>query len=123
MQNVADVSVLQKHLRKLVPLLLEDGGEAPAAPLEAALEEQERPGADAQVPLGSAGAHGPGGALHAQRCGLRSRRGAPPGTETRGDNGLAFVCSASRRWPGRVGWRRRLPGWIAGGGRIPASVT
>lgn len=38
-QNVADVSVLQKHLRKLVPLLLEDGGEAPAA-LEAALEEK-----------------------------------------------------------------------------------
>lgn len=38
-QNVADVSVLQKHLRKLVPLLLEDGGEATAA-LEAALEEK-----------------------------------------------------------------------------------
>lgn len=38
-QNVADVSVLQKHLRKLVPLLLEDGGEAPAV-LEAALEEK-----------------------------------------------------------------------------------
>lgn len=38
-QNVADVSMLQKHLRKLVPLLLEDGGEAPAA-LEAALEEK-----------------------------------------------------------------------------------
>lgn len=38
-QNVADVAVLQKHLRKLVPLLLEDGGEAPAA-LEAALEEK-----------------------------------------------------------------------------------
>lgn len=38
-QNVADVSVLQKHLRKLVPLLLEDGGDAPAA-LEAALEEK-----------------------------------------------------------------------------------
>lgn len=38
-QNVADVSVLQKHLRKLVPLLLEDGGEAPAA-LEAAMEEK-----------------------------------------------------------------------------------
>ncbi|KAM9149646.1 cytoplasmic dynein 1 heavy chain 1-like isoform 2-T2 [Pangshura tecta] len=38
-QNVADVSVLQKHLRKLVPLLLEDGGEVPAA-LEAALEEK-----------------------------------------------------------------------------------
>lgn len=38
-QNVADVSVLQKHLRKLVPLLLEDGGEATAV-LEAALEEK-----------------------------------------------------------------------------------
>uniref|UniRef100_A0A8D0GTG5 Cytoplasmic dynein 1 heavy chain 1 n=1 Tax=Sphenodon punctatus TaxID=8508 RepID=A0A8D0GTG5_SPHPU len=38
-QNVADVSVLQKHLRKLVPLLLEDGGDAPAA-LESALEEK-----------------------------------------------------------------------------------
>lgn len=38
-QNVADVAVLQKHLRKLVPLLLEDGGEAPAV-LEAALEEK-----------------------------------------------------------------------------------
>lgn len=38
-QNVADVAVLQKHLRKLVPLLLEDGGDAPAA-LEAALEEK-----------------------------------------------------------------------------------
>ncbi|XP_073434094.1 cytoplasmic dynein 1 heavy chain 1 isoform X2 [Dendrobates tinctorius] len=38
-QNVADTSVLQKHIRKLVPLLLEDGGDAPAA-LEAALEEK-----------------------------------------------------------------------------------
>ncbi|XP_063804701.1 cytoplasmic dynein 1 heavy chain 1 [Pseudophryne corroboree] len=38
-QNVADPSVLQKHIRKLVPLLLEDGGDVPAA-LEAALEEK-----------------------------------------------------------------------------------
>ncbi|XP_047193613.1 cytoplasmic dynein 1 heavy chain 1 isoform X1 [Scophthalmus maximus] len=38
-QTVADTSVLQKHIRKLIPLLLEDGGEAPAA-LEAALEEK-----------------------------------------------------------------------------------
>ena len=38
-QTVADSSVLQKHIRKLVPLLLEDGGEAPAS-LEAALEEK-----------------------------------------------------------------------------------
>ncbi|XP_028677485.1 cytoplasmic dynein 1 heavy chain 1 isoform X2 [Erpetoichthys calabaricus] len=38
-QNVADASVLQKHVRKLVPLLLEDGGEVPAA-LETALEEK-----------------------------------------------------------------------------------
>ncbi|XP_075700360.1 cytoplasmic dynein 1 heavy chain 1 [Rhinoderma darwinii] len=38
-QNVADASVLQKHVKKLVPLLLEDGGDAPAA-LEAALEEK-----------------------------------------------------------------------------------
>ncbi|KAG7269475.1 LOW QUALITY PROTEIN: hypothetical protein CRUP_009988 [Coryphaenoides rupestris] len=38
-QTVADTSVLQKHIRKLVPLLLEDGGEAPAC-LEAALEEK-----------------------------------------------------------------------------------
>ncbi|XP_018619664.2 cytoplasmic dynein 1 heavy chain 1 isoform X1 [Scleropages formosus] len=38
-QTVADTSVLQKHIRKLVPLLLEDGGEAPAA-LEGALEEK-----------------------------------------------------------------------------------
>uniref|UniRef100_A0AAQ4PH56 Cytoplasmic dynein 1 heavy chain 1 n=1 Tax=Gasterosteus aculeatus aculeatus TaxID=481459 RepID=A0AAQ4PH56_GASAC len=38
-QTVADTSVLQKHMRKLVPLLLEDGGEAPAA-LETALEEK-----------------------------------------------------------------------------------
>jgi len=38
-QTVADTSVLQKHIRKLVPLLLEDGGEAPAS-LEAALEEK-----------------------------------------------------------------------------------
>lgn len=38
-QNVADASVLQKHIRKLVPLLLEDGGEAPAS-LETALEEK-----------------------------------------------------------------------------------
>ncbi|XP_075048644.1 cytoplasmic dynein 1 heavy chain 1 isoform X1 [Mixophyes fleayi] len=38
-QNVADTSVLQKHIRKLVPLLLEDGGDAPAS-LEAALEEK-----------------------------------------------------------------------------------
>lgn len=35
----ADASILQKHLRKLVPLLLEDGGEAPAS-LETALEEK-----------------------------------------------------------------------------------
>ncbi|XP_066464042.1 cytoplasmic dynein 1 heavy chain 1 isoform X2 [Eleutherodactylus coqui] len=38
-QNVADASVLQKHIRKLVPLLLEDGGDAPAS-LEAVLEEK-----------------------------------------------------------------------------------
>ena len=38
-QTVADISVLQKHIRKLVPLLLEDGGEAPSS-LEAALEEK-----------------------------------------------------------------------------------
>lgn len=38
-QTVADISVLQKHIRKLVPLLLEDGGEVPAA-LETALEEK-----------------------------------------------------------------------------------
>uniref|UniRef100_A0A1A8G9X4 Cytoplasmic dynein 1 heavy chain 1 n=2 Tax=Nothobranchius TaxID=28779 RepID=A0A1A8G9X4_9TELE len=38
-QTVADASVLQKHLRKLVPLLLEDGGEATAS-LETALEEK-----------------------------------------------------------------------------------
>lgn len=38
-QTVADTSVLQKHIRKLVPLLLEDGGEVPAA-LETALEEK-----------------------------------------------------------------------------------
>lgn len=37
--TVADTSVLQKHIRKLVPLLLEDGGEAPAS-LETALEEK-----------------------------------------------------------------------------------
>uniref|UniRef100_A0A6Q2XKD4 Cytoplasmic dynein 1 heavy chain 1 n=1 Tax=Esox lucius TaxID=8010 RepID=A0A6Q2XKD4_ESOLU len=38
-QTVADAAVLQKHIRKLVPLLLEDGGEAPAS-LETALEEK-----------------------------------------------------------------------------------
>ncbi|KAL0169363.1 hypothetical protein M9458_033959, partial [Cirrhinus mrigala] len=38
-QTVADPSVLQKHIRKLVPLLLEDGGDAPAS-LESALEEK-----------------------------------------------------------------------------------
>ncbi|KAJ8394229.1 hypothetical protein AAFF_G00048120 [Aldrovandia affinis] len=38
-QTVADISVLQKHVRKLVPLLLEDGGEAPAS-LETALDEK-----------------------------------------------------------------------------------
>ncbi|KAL6478123.1 hypothetical protein MHYP_G00139580 [Metynnis hypsauchen] len=38
-QTVADTSVLQKHIRKLVPLLLEDGGEVPAS-LETALEEK-----------------------------------------------------------------------------------
>ncbi|MBN3298743.1 DYHC1 protein, partial [Amia calva] len=38
-QTVADTSVLQKHIRKLVPLLLEDGGEGPAS-LETALEEK-----------------------------------------------------------------------------------
>uniref|UniRef100_A0A8C7FDU9 Cytoplasmic dynein 1 heavy chain 1 n=1 Tax=Oncorhynchus kisutch TaxID=8019 RepID=A0A8C7FDU9_ONCKI len=38
-QTVADAAVLQKHIRKLVPLLLEDGGDAPAS-LETALEEK-----------------------------------------------------------------------------------
>ncbi|XP_069493861.1 cytoplasmic dynein 1 heavy chain 1 [Ambystoma mexicanum] len=38
-QNVADASVLQKHIRRLVPLLLEDGGEVPAS-LDGALEEK-----------------------------------------------------------------------------------
>lgn len=38
-QTVADTSVLQKHIRKLIPLLLEDGGEVPAS-LETALEEK-----------------------------------------------------------------------------------
>ncbi|XP_073783095.1 cytoplasmic dynein 1 heavy chain 1 isoform X2 [Danio rerio] len=38
-QTVADVSVLQKHIRKLVPLLLEDGADPPAS-LESALEEK-----------------------------------------------------------------------------------
>lgn len=38
-QTVADAAVLQKHIHKLVPLFLEDGGEAPTS-LETAVEEK-----------------------------------------------------------------------------------
>ena len=87
-QNVADVSVLQKHLRKLVPLLLEDGGEAPAA-LEAALEEKSALEqmrkflSDPQVHTvlverSTLKGAGPGAAEGVPRH-VRSRRGRPPG--------------------------------------------
>ena len=40
-QTIADAAVLQEHIRKLVPLLLEDGGEAPTS-LKTVLEEKSR---------------------------------------------------------------------------------
>ena len=116
-QNVADVSVLQKHLRKLVPLLLEDGGEAPAA-LEAALEEKSALEqmrkflSDPQVHTvlverSTLKGAGPGAAEGVPRH-VRSRRGRPPGDGDPRGHWARFVCSASQ--DGRVGWRRRLPG-------------
>lgn len=109
-QNVADVAVLQKHLRKLVPLLLEDGGDAPAA-LEAALEEKSALEqmrkflSDPQVHT-----------VLVERSTLKGARRPLPGrVERQGDPGLPapalwgrFVSAASQ--DGRVGWRRRLPG-------------
>lgn len=105
-QNVADVSVLQKHLRKLVPLLLEDGGEAPAA-LEAALEEKSALEqmrkflSDPQVHT-----------VLVERSTLKGAgpqpRGRTPGDGDPRGQWARFVCSASQ--DGRVGWRRRLPG-------------
>lgn len=139
-QNVADVSVLQKHLRKLVPLLLEDGGEAPAA-LEAALEEKSALEqmrkflSDPQVHTVLVerstlkGARRPAGRRRAGGAprGLgRARRHAPcwagaPGAPFRvagADRGApaspspATMGSLCLLGPqdGRVGWRRRLPG-------------
>lgn len=128
-QNVADVSVLQKHLRKLVPLLLEDGGEAPAA-LEAALEEKSALEqmrkflSDPQVHTVLVERS----TLKGAAPGLRPPRRAPatpPGPEPRGapsgsrggggyprlavthNNGMALSAGPQ---DGRVGWRQRLPG-------------
>lgn len=106
-QNVADVSVLQKHLRKLVPLLLEDGGEAPAA-LEAALEEKSALEqmrkflSDPQV--------------HTVLVERSTLKGAVRGAAPRGR-----VPAASRRAPGHTSCRRSpgvpLPGRGGRGGR------
>lgn len=123
-QNVADVSMLQKHLRKLVPLLLEDGGEAPAA-LEAALEEKSALEqmrkflSDPQVHTvlverstlkGAArpAAAAPGCPFRVAAGGGRPRLAVLPQQWHR------FVC---RPQDGRVGWGQRLP--AERGGRRP----
>lgn len=129
-QNVADVSVLQKHLRKLVPLLLEDGGEAPAA-LEAALEEKSALEqmrkflSDPQVHTvlverSTLKGAGPGAAEGVPRH-VRSRRGRPPrGRRPAGTMGSLCLLGLSR-WPSWV--ETASPGLSAGGGRIPASAV
>lgn len=128
-QNVADVSVLQKHLRKLVPLLLEDGGEAPAA-LEAALEEKSALEqmrkflSDPQVHtvlVERSTLKGAGAGAGRRPAGLAplAVRG-PPGLASPRDNGPALSARASQ--DGRAGWRQRRPAG-PGGGRIPASVS
>ena len=119
-QNVADVSVLQKHLRKLVPLLLEDGGEAPAA-LEAALEEKSAVEqmrkflSDPQVHTVLVERSTlKGAAPGSSRASRRPRRGRSPGAPLPGDRRMRvpltrrhpqqwdrFVCRASR-WPSWV---------------------
>lgn len=139
-QNVADVSVLQKHLRKLVPLLLEDGGEAPAA-LEAALEEKSALEqmrkflSDPQVHTVLVERS----TLKGAAPGLRPPRRAPatpPGPEprgapsgSRGGRRVPPSCRHPQQWDGFVCWASRWPSWVetaspglsAGGGRIPAS--
>lgn len=143
-QNVADVSVLQKHLRKLVPLLLEDGGEAPAA-LEAALEEKSALEqmrkflSDPQVHTvlverSTLKGAGPGLRWVPRRPASLPPHPLPPGPQgapfrVAGTEEVAqprrhpqqwdrFVSSASR-WPSWV--ETASPGLSAGGGRIPAS--
>lgn len=117
-QNVADVSMLQKHLRKLVPLLLEDGGEAPAA-LEAALEEKSALEqmrkflSDPQVHTvlverSTLKGAAPGRPFRVAAGGGRPRPAVLPQQWHR------FVC---RPQDGRVGWGRRLP--AERGGRRP----
>lgn len=129
-QNVADVSVLQKHLRKLVPLLLEDGGEAPAA-LEAALEEKSALEqmrkflSDPQVhtvlverstlkgaapglrPPRRAPATPPGPEPRGAPSGSRGGGGGYPRLAVTHNNGMALSAGPQ---DGRVGWRQRLPG-------------
>lgn len=99
-QNVADVSVLQKHLRKLVPLLLEDGGEAPAA-LEAALEEK---GAVEHMRkfLSDPQVH----TVLVERSTLKGERDpGPRGGRDRGGGGASREADAAEL----SRWRRRLP--------------
>lgn len=118
-QNVADVSVLQKHLRKLVPLLLEDGGEAPAA-LEAALEEKSALEqmrkflSDPQVHT-----------VLVERSTLKGASPQPPGAHPRGRRPAGTMGSLCllglSRWPSWV--ETASPGLSAGGGRIPASAV
>lgn len=109
-QNVADVSMLQKHLRKLVPLLLEDGGEAPAA-LEAALEEKSALEqmrkflSDPQVHTVLVerstlkGAARPGRRSPGAPSGGRGEEGVPvsPSPPT-----MASLCLPASRWPSWV---------------------
>lgn len=149
-QNVADVSVLQKHLRKLVPLLLEDGGEAPAA-LEAALEEKSALEqmrkflSDPQVhtvlversTLKGAGRAGAAGARATRTHGPPARPaphtlpglcpGAPSGS--RGRTRVPCLPSPKNNGLALSAQASRWPSWVetasprlsAGGGRIPAS--
>lgn len=123
-QNVADVSMLQKHLRKLVPLLLEDGGEAPAA-LEAALEEKSALEqmrkflSDPQVHTVlverstlKGAARPAAGVARVSLPGGGGRRASP--SRRHPQQWHRFVC---RPQDGRVGWRQRLR--AERGGRRP----
>lgn len=141
-QNVADVAVLQKHLRKLVPLLLEDGGEAPAA-LEAALEEKSALEqmrkflSDPQVHTVLVERSTLKGA--ARRVAPRPPASLPPRPAGRspgvplpggGRKRVPLSRRHPQQWDGFVCRASRWPSWVetasprpsaAGGGRIPAS--
>lgn len=93
MQNVADVSVLQKHLRKLVPLLLEDGGEADRA--RAALEEKSALEQMRKF-LSDRRCTRSGGALRS-RCGPQPPGARSPGQGPRGQWALCLLGLS--RWP------------------------